>query len=173
MTILESALFYAEKCGWAVFPVNGKVPYKGSHGCKDATKDPEEIKRVWAVHPEANVAIATGEISDLLVIDIDIHPDQGKFGNETLAELETKLGELPETLEVITGSGGRHLYFRYPENSGITIGEGEQSGLGSGLDFRGNGGYIVAPPSVHPETGRQYMWEVSSDLFDDPDFSME
>lgn len=159
--IKDAALSYAAQ-GWAVFPLNGKVPYKGTHGCKDATKDPAIIEQMWKDHPEANVGIATGEISNLLVIDIDIHPEEGKFGDETLAALESKLGKIPETLEVITGSGGRHLYFQYPEGSGITIGEGEKSGLGSGVDFRGNGGYVVAPPSIHPGTGRRYEWEVSS-----------
>lgn len=173
MTIKESALFYATKLGWAVFPLNGKVPFAGSNGCKDATKDPKVIEKMWRDHPRANVAIATGEISDLLVIDVDIHPEEEKFGSETLADLEKDLGDLPVTAEVLTGSGGRHLYFHYPEGSGITIGEGTKSGLGVGLDFRGNGGYVVAPPSIHPETGRRYEWEASWDPFEDPELTGE
>lgn len=151
---------------WAVFPLNGKKPFPGSHGFKDATTDPAEVVRLWKEHPGANIGIATGEISNLFILDKDEHPERGESGSETLRELEKKLGKLPETVTVLTGGGGEQMYFRYPKGSGITIGEGEKSGLGVGLDFRGEGGYAVAPGSIHPETGRMYEWESSADPHD-------
>lgn len=163
---LSATKALAIKKHWAIFPVDGKRPFRGSHGCKDATTNPAEMCWLWKDRPAANIGIATGEISNLFVLDLDEHPEKGISGSETLRDLERKLGKLPETVEAITGTGGRHLYFHYPSGSGITTGAGEQSGLGVGLDFRGDGGYVVAPGSVHPETGKLYEWECSSDPHD-------
>ena len=81
----------------------------------------------------------------------------GKCGDESLAELEKQWGELPHTIECITGTKGRHLYFSYPSDGEIGNSAGK---LGEWLDTRGEGGYVVAPPSIHPDTGFTYEWDV-------------
>lgn len=93
---------------------------------------------------------APGRESGLLVLDVD-----GDEGADSLHELEHRHGELPATVEALTGGGGRHIYFAHPggthRNTART--------LGPGLDTRGDGGYVVAPPSPHP-SGRRYEWSV-------------
>ena len=130
---------------WRVFPLNGKVPLGGSNGCLGATSDPAAVAQ-WP--SGANVGIATGR--GLVVLDVDYRHD----GGDSLAELERRHGRLPATVSAETGGGGEHLYFstRAPiKNSAAK--------LGPGLDVRGEGGYVVAPPSVHPDTGRVYTWD--------------
>ena len=82
----------------------GKHP-STPHGVKDATTDPEQIKSWWAASPDANIGIATGSESGILVLDID--PRNG--GAESLKRLEKELGPLPNTVTTITGGGGQHL----------------------------------------------------------------
>jgi len=145
--MLDDALKLAER-DYAVFPCapRGKIPLT-SHGCLDATTDEAQIRRWWSQWPEANVAVATGEVSrgGLLVVDLD-----GRQGMRAWVELARRHGRLPLTLIAETGGGGAHLVF---------AGKGPNSAgkLGPGIDTRGTGGYIVAPPSVHP-SGRPYRW---------------
>jgi hypothetical protein len=108
------------------------------------------IQSWWGRWPEANIGLITGEGSGLVVLDVD--PRHG--GNTGIEELERQFGELPVTVEAQTGSGGRHLLFKHPgqrvpNSAGI---------LGPGLDVRGDGGYIVVPPSLHA-SGRRYAWD--------------
>jgi hypothetical protein len=120
------------------------------NGFKNATTDPATIKQWWTKAPFANIGIATGKVSDLLAVDVD--PKHG--GWESLHALFERLGEpFPPTVEAITGSGGRHFLFRMPE-ADIRNSAGK---LGAGLDVRGNGGYIVAAPSLH-KSGNRYQW---------------
>jgi hypothetical protein len=146
-----AALGYAKR-GLSVFPVvvRGKIPLT-ANGFKDASIDPAQIGAWWQKHPVANIGIPTGQTNDFWVLDVD-----GADGEASLRNLETQHGTLPETVEVITGGGGRHLYFQWLSGMDFSISAGK---LGTGLDVRGNGGYIVAPPSVH-ETGRHYEWSV-------------
>ena len=143
----------------SIFPLSGKRPLT-SHGWKDASRDRRQIEDWWSEYPDANIGIATGEINGLLVIDVDIKHDQGKFGDESLEDLETELGNLPHTWTALTGSGGLHYYFKYPKGHEI---RNSVTQLAPGIDVRANGGYIVAPPSIHPETGQQYTWECMSE----------
>lgn len=152
--LLLSALWYA-KHGWAVFPLysRGKTPLT-EYGFKDATKDEAQIRRWWQQWPNANLGIATGDVSGFWVLDVDKDHD----GFETLDALLKDYAPLPRTLETLTGSGGNHVLFAMPDwdlrnNAGTK--------LGKGLDIRGNGGYIVAPPSIHPN-GQPYQWEPTS-----------
>jgi putative DNA primase/helicase len=117
------------------------------HGLKDASTDQRLIADWWGQWPDANVGVRTGAASGLLVLDIDV----GSGGEESLARLEESPGRLPATVTALTGGGGRHLMFRHPG------GEVQNSAgkLGAGLDTRADGGYIVAPPSVHA-SGRAY-----------------
>jgi len=144
--MLDAALGHAE-AKRRVFPCRerSKEP-RVRHGCLDATTDPERIAR-WPLWESSNLAIATGD--GLLVLDVD-----GELGAESLRELERRYHPLPTTPSVVTGSGGQHFYFACDEpvrNSAGTI--------APGLDVRGQGGYVVAPPSVHPN-GRAYVWDV-------------
>jgi len=163
-TLLEHALFYAS-LGWHVFPLHtlndgictchkkdcdrkGKHP-RTMNGRNDATVDTDIIERWWSIWPDANIGIATGKESRIVVIDID--------------DRDTELGELPDTVEQITGSGGRHLLYKRPEE-----GEYKTCTNAGGLykiDSRADGGYIVAPPSLHA-SGNQYEWEMSSSPID-------
>lgn len=159
--LLNTALFYAKEYGWAVFPVNGtnKRPYT-PHGCKDAKKDPGAIKSWWNKHPDAAIGVATGSASKLVVIDLDIDDAKGLNGYEELRKWESVNGELPETVTAITGRGGNHLYFHY-EGSDI----GNRAGILEGVDVRGEGGYVIAPPSPHPN-GTEYAWELPPDEYE-------
>ena len=103
-----------------------------------------------------NIGIATGKISGCFVLDID-----GEQGERTLAELTAKHGDLPNTPTVKTGKG-RHYYFRIPEGYIIRnlAGRSAHGKILPGIDLRGDGGYVVAPNSIHPD-GMVYEWIVS------------
>jgi putative DNA primase/helicase len=128
----------------------GKHP-RTEHGLKDATTDPAIINDWWDRWPAANVGIVTGPESGFFALDIDRH---GADGAATLAALESQYGPLPPTVEAITGGGGRHIPFRYPAGETIKSVPGK---LGPGVDVKGLGGYLVAPPSRHA-SGRLYEW---------------
>ena len=149
--MLAGALDYAKR-GWAVLPVqaNGKAPLGKlvPHGFLHATTNPKTLQQWWTIEPTANIGIRTGAISDLFVFDID--PRNG--GNQSLSTLEAQYGRLPETLQALTGGGGRHLYFVHP-------GGCLASHLGlPGVDIKADGGYVVAPPSRHA-SGGIYSWK--------------
>jgi len=147
-TLAESAIAYAAR-GWAVFPLQprGKTPIT-AHGCKDATSDIDVIAQWWTRTPNAKIGIATGGLSGIVVIDID-----GECGKESF-EAITEDNDLPETLTSATGGGGFHLIF----DAGEEAIKNSQGTIGKGIDTRGDGGYIVAPPSVH-ESGLVYTFD--------------
>jgi hypothetical protein len=120
---------------------------KGLHA---ASTDPATICGWWQRWPVANVAIRTGAVSGLVVIDID--PPHG--GDHSLASLGARHGPLPTALTVRTGSGGTHIYLAHP---GVQIRNTAGTRLGTGIDVRGDGGYVIAPPSRHP-SGATYAW---------------
>ena len=113
------------------------------NGFLDATLDPEVVKRWWTKWPDANVAVVTGAVSKLIAIDVDMHGEID--GEETYRGLIEDLGQHLETVEVLTGGGGRHVLFHH---AGVKI-DTVASKLGPGVDVRGDGGYIIAPPSMH------------------------
>lgn len=145
------ALAYA-KSGKLVFPLNGKIPLT-INGHHSASSNFDIIKERWTNHPQANIGLPTGHVNDFWVLDID-----GLDGEASLRKLEARYGSLASTIEVITGGGGRHLYFRMPY--GVQI-PNSASKIGQNLDVRGDGGYVVAPPSLH-KSGRRYVWSVDS-----------
>ena len=152
----RAALIYASRYGFAVFPLapRSKIPLiAGGHGCLDATLDSHQIERWWRAEPEANVGIALGVVSDAFALDVD--PRSG--GDLTLDDLLAEHEPLPPTIEALTGGGGRHLFFRMEP----TLTDATWSPLGPGVDVKGSGGYVVAPPSIHP-SGRVYAWEASA-----------
>lgn len=171
--MIEFALAYAEM-GWHVIPLHSVIygpngpqcscrknctsPAKHPltpNGLKNATTRPDWIKAWWHKWPHANIGIVTGEISNLIVIDVD-NKNGGEF---SLEKVEEENGRLPHTLEVITGSGGMHFFFKHP---GKPITNKAGTILGKGIDIRGDGGYVVAAPSVHI-SGNNYEWEASSE----------
>lgn len=164
--LLPAALDYARR-GWPVFPVakRGKLPAiasahpqgderRGScrgecgsdgHGLHDATTDAERITGWWKQYRDANIGLRTGIAFDVLDID----------GLDGLDALNTHRADRPTTWgpETLTGRGGHHLLF-------LPTGYGNRAGIVPHVDWRGVGGYIVAPPSVHPE-GPTYQWTVA------------
>ncbi len=163
--ILDHALRYAG-IGWEVFPLYGikdgvctcwKKEKCGSNagkhpltsdGLLSATTDPLQIRKWFESGDNINIGVRTGEVSNLVVIDID--------GDNDLNE-----SDLPETVEQITGSGGRHLLYKYPKDGNkyktmVRVIEN--------VDSRADGGYIVAPPSMHL-SGNKYEWECEHDPF--------
>lgn len=143
---LEAALAYATR-GWQVFPCkpSGKTPAT-THGFKDATTDPKQIRAWWRKHPNFNIGICTGAVSGLVVLDIDL--DRG--GDESLVRLTDR--DWPFTILSKTGGGGAHCYFAHP--GGLVK---SRAALWPGIDVRGDGGYVIAPPSVH-RNGQPYFW---------------
>jgi len=160
--LLKAALLLAGK-GKRVFPCQpqGKEPIT-PHGFKDATTEPAVINGWWSNTPEANLAIATGTDSGLVVLDVDVDAECGKNGEATLAQLEQGHGKLPATLEARTPRGGRHLYFRHPGNA--TRIPCSTDRLGKGLDVRADGGYVLVAPS---QTSRgEYRWLNHAEIAD-------
>lgn len=168
---LKMALNYVYN-GFPVFPIHyptesgcscgevncsciGKHPYMTKSGFKDATMDEDQVKRWWTKDPNANIGIPTSK-ETFYVLDIDVAG--GKQGEQSLAELISEHGELPECLTATTGSGGTHYCFR----SDVEL-PGRTNML-PGIDFKGEGGYIVVEPSQH--VAGQYKWH----NFEDYDF---
>jgi hypothetical protein len=170
--LLRAAHWYATKAGWPVLPLHYLTPAQlcscGNHLCKSPAKHPlndngltgaskadSVLRRWWERWPEANIGVRTGAVSGLLVVDVDPR----HRGDESLETLLREHGRFPETVEAI--SGGRHILFRHP---GRNIGNstGDTNGLGSGLDIRCDGGYIVVAPSFSHPNGQKYQWETSS-----------
>jgi hypothetical protein len=159
MTNLEYATRYAS-LGWRVFPcyeINtmgkcscnkpdchspGKHP-RTKNGLIDSTTDQKQITEWWNRWPTANIAVATGAGSGLVVIDID-----GEQGEESI-----KAYDYPPTIEALTGGGGRHLVYAHPGDCAIKSG----AGILPKVDSRADGGYIIAPPSNHI-SGNEYEW---------------
>jgi P4 family phage/plasmid primase-like protien len=149
--LLAAALDYAAR-GWPVFPCYGKHPAT-EHGCLDATTDPDTIRNWWqGEYFGCNVAIAMGG----LIWALDVDPDDD--GDSNLNRLESEHGSLPETVRSITGGGGAHYLFAM-NGAAIRNSVGKVAGIADGLDTRGDGGYIIAPPSIHPDTKAPYQWE--------------
>ena len=152
--LLKAALAYAKR-GVPVFPCEPGAKRPLTHnGHWDATTDPRAIERWWKRWPTANVGVPTGKKSGLAVLDVDL----GSDGPKSLAKLEGASVPAPKTIRVRTGGGGTHIYFRYPGDVEIRNSAGL---LGSGLDVRGEGGYVVVPPS---RTRDPYEWLDSSPL---------
>lgn len=169
--LLDAALSYARR-GWSVIPVHSAVGEECSCGrsdCPSIGKHPwirweaamheqasaEVIAGWWEQWPNANVGVVTGEVSGVVVLDVDPRHD----GDHTLAELEAAWGPLPVTAVDITGGGGWHYWFA---STGDLISSVE---LGPGLDVKGEGGLAVAPPSRHASS-RRYRWLIPPDSLD-------
>jgi hypothetical protein len=159
-TSLAAALGYVARRGWKVFPVppNTKKSYKSaehSDGAKwGMTNDAEEIRRDHARWPDAGVGIPTGGINGFFVVEADTKEGHDVDGIAKLRELEEQRGKLPTTLMAISPSGSLHYYFRHP-GSDAQI-KNSSSELAPGVDVRGDGGMVVAPPTKRHDG--QYRW---------------
>jgi len=166
----RAASLYASRFNWLVLPlhsidINGKCTCNNAHcsgaakhprtqaGVKDCSKDLSVIANWWSKWPSANIGIATGAASGIFALDVDPR----HCGDMSLSDLEDEYGDLPATVEAITGSKGRHILFDCPKNMRIS----NKVGIRPGLDIRGEGGYIVVAPSLHM-SGKIYEWEHSS-----------
>lgn len=180
-SVLETALRYADY-RWYVLPIwsvdrtgdclcgnkncnsPGKHPHGGlvPNGLKDATIDKEVIASWFTGGHNLNIGICTGQRSGIAILDIDI-----RHGG-SIESVETKFGKLPKTPYTKTGGGGYHFLFKYREGLRNSAGL-----LGAGLDVRGKGGYVVAPPSLHT-SGKVYSWKLSPSvrLADCPDWML-
>ena len=173
----SAALAYTAR-GWPVIPLHtptargcscgrtecanpGKHP-RTAHGLKDATRDPATIHEWWDRWPDANIGIVTGAESGIFVLDVD-----GARGKESLIEFAQRGCHLPDTYTVRTGGGGQHFYFLWPE--GVAV-RNSQSRIAPGLDIRGQGGYAVAPPSLHVRGVRYEINESANLLVPCPDW---
>ncbi|HUM16670.1 MAG TPA: bifunctional DNA primase/polymerase [Candidatus Nitrosotalea sp.] len=147
--VLDSALAYARR-GWSVVPVwpREKRPLIPWAPYQHHRPDEAEIRQWFRRWPSANVGIVTGAVSSLVVVDVD--PLHG--GDDSLRALEQAHGPLPDTMTAATGGGGLHVYLAHPGGR-----VPNEVGLVAGIDLRGDGGFVVAPPSVHP-SGRRYAW---------------
>ena len=161
-----AACKYAER-GWYVFPVHFVTPDRkcscgddkctniGKHpithnGLNEATVEKDQIIKWWMERPYANVAIRTGEISGINVIDIDPRHE----GDDTFDKLLDEFGSIPDTVTATTGGGGTHIFIQH--NNAFH----SQNNLMQGVDIKGDGGYVLAEPSNHV-SGGLYEWELA------------
>jgi hypothetical protein len=149
MSFLDAALDYLHR-HWSVIPMRerDKRPMIRWLEFQQRQASEAEVAGWYRRWPQANVGIVTGALSGLVVLDVD--PRHG--GDQSLAEWQREHGPLPQTIEAITGGGGRHLYFSHP--GGVIH---NRAGLAAGIDLRGDGGCVVAPPSIHA-SGHTYRW---------------
>lgn len=162
MTNLREAAIKYAKLGFAVFPLEPRMKEPATdHGFLEASTNPATVEAWWIQNPDYNIGIATGEPSHLVVIDADVDKIKGKTGDQSIYDWEAVYGEMPETWEVLTGRGGFHKWYRSDGDFKCSV------DILPFVDIRANGGYVVAPPSVHPN-GKLYEWEVSSHPDDIP-----
>jgi hypothetical protein len=149
MSTLDAALAYAA-CGLPVFPCLPRAKEPAiARGFHAATTNPETIRRLWR-DGSRNIGIRTGMASRAWILDVD-----GADGEASLRALEEQHGALPPTWESIT-SRGRHIWLSCDGPVPCSAGK-----IAPGIDVRGDGGYVIAPPSIHP-SGRPYAWSVDS-----------
>jgi AAA domain/Bifunctional DNA primase/polymerase, N-terminal/Primase C terminal 2 (PriCT-2) len=159
-SMLEAALFYAKKNGTHVFPAppGEKKSYKSKKYSQGrnwgATRDPEEIKRDFKHWPKANLALPTGSENGFFVVEADTLEGHQVDGIASLKALEAKHGKLPPTRIAESPSGSEHYYFKYPTDCTI---KNSASEIADGVDVRGEGGMVIAPPSIKPGVG-VYKW---------------
>ncbi len=154
MSVLQTALAYASK-QVRVIPIKQGEKRPPMQGWQNAaTTNPTTIRQWFeGQFKDCGLGIATGEFRDRYLVVIDIDDRETYKGSDTLNDLEQLHGKLPDTVEVITGSGGRHIYFLTDQPI-----RNEASGrLGVGIDIRAIGGQVLAPPTRHPN-GRTYEW---------------
>jgi hypothetical protein len=166
---LTQALYYAEALGWYVFPAppGEKKSHKSAEFSDGrpwgATRDLDEITRDFTRWPDAMVGVRTGAESGFIVIEGDTKEGHGVDGIASLAALEVVHGVLPATLQAESPSGSIHYYFKHP---GFPV-KNSASDIAPGVDVRGDGGMVIAPPSVKPGKGA-YRWRNQHQIAEAP-----
>lgn len=176
--MMSTAAIALAKKGFAIFPLyhpiidgdavrcscgKGDCDSVGKHprtkaGLKDATTDEITILEWWKKWPDANIGIATGAINKLVALDIDARHG----GDESFRDLQDAYGEFPESAETKTGDG-IHLFMAHPGQRVPNSSDGKGWLKQRGLDIRGDGGYVIAPPSLH-KSGKRYSWQPGAAL---------
>lgn len=168
MTMLEHALALAAR-GWSVFPCHPatkqplvKSDVAGEGGLKLATTNEAQIRAWWQRWPQAMIGLPTGTPIDAFVVDVDAGEDKATGEIFDAAALQLNLeraigGPLPPTRYALTPRGGVHLYFQLPADGAEIGNRANLLGKGSRIDIRGEGGYVIAPPSVRKD-GVAYAW---------------
>jgi predicted P-loop ATPase len=150
---LAAALDFARR-GIPVFPVNPLTKKPATaHGLKDASTSKQQVQIWWKQAPKAMIGVPCGSASGLWVIDVDVDQGKGIDGIATLGKLTAQHGALPTTLTSVTPRGGTHYLFAW-NGAGIRNSTGK---IGRGLDVRGEGGYVILPPSRRAD-GASYRW---------------
>jgi hypothetical protein len=168
--MVDAALAYVGR-GWWVFPASSdgqKKSHKAaafSNGERwGASNDPAVIRRDFRRWPSANIGLVTGPQSKIFVLETDTISGHKVNGAAGLAALEKKHGKLPKTLMAESPSGSPHRYFTYPD--GVVI-RNSTSEIAPGVDLRGLGGMVLAPPSLRPGVGT-YRWLNNNPIADAP-----
>jgi putative DNA primase/helicase len=164
--LLRAALEYAGR-GWRVFPLHGIGDRRctcGDRGCSspgkhpivrrglhEASTDEDQVEAWWKQSPLANIAVVTGVTAGIVVVDVDLP--------RAVPSLDRVIDRLPRTLVGLTGGGGIHLVYRSTDRELRNTARRLPGICGPlpGIDLRANGGYIVAPPSLH-SSGNRYTW---------------
>ena len=141
-SMLKAASAYAME-GISVFPCEKKIPLTGTGGFKNASASADDIVHWWTDHPNAQIGVPTGATNHLFVIDVD--------GPKGIAAV--KKMKLPPTRTIQTRPGRYQLWYRQPDDVASKCTAGI---LAAQLDTRGDGGYVIAPPSIHHQTGDPY-----------------
>ncbi|MEW8351957.1 MAG: bifunctional DNA primase/polymerase [Candidatus Thiodiazotropha taylori] len=158
---LDWALRYAER-GWSVMPLKADRRPQIIGSFHNASTDEKQIREWWSKWPNAGIGIATGVKSGICIVDID--PRNG--GDDTFATLATDpnhtpfIHKLSTSLKVETGGGGTHFYVDLKDpyiSEHYEIRSGNDR-LGTGIDIKSDGGYVVAPPTIHNKSGKIYRW---------------
>jgi hypothetical protein len=149
--LIETALEYVEKYKFSVIPLKPgeKVPLVKWEPFASRLPSKDEVISWWTLNPKANIGIVTGKVSDLFVIDLDKYAEGY---SEDIANQYIPESVITPTVE--TARGGQHLYFACPDGD-ITI----KARALPGIDFRGNNGYVVAPPSINGR-GKHWSWSI-------------
>lgn len=152
--MIEEAIRYAQS-GYAIFRCEpgDKKPFRGGWQ-KEASRDPARVEALWRECSDANIGLPTGSANGLWVLDAD-----GAEGLQWLHNaLETNGGAPSGTIAQATGGGGMHLFFGLPSGLGVRNSAGT---IAPNIDVRGDGGYVVLPPSLHPN-GNSYAWSTGT-----------
>ncbi len=174
--MLGAALFYADELGWIVFPCrpDQKKSYKAarfSNGQRwGATNKPAVIRRDFKRWSKANIGIPTGPQNGFWVLEADTLKGHGFDGIASLRRLERQHGRLPRTLVAMSPSGSLHYYYRWPKRG--LIGN-SASKIAPGIDVRGEGGMVVAPPSVKAGVGEYRFLNWGTPIADAPKWLLD